>query len=108
MDAKAAFVSNRRRSADHNRKITRPSYVTKTHHGAPSVATKHAAPFTRRPAGAKRYVCAVITCADVDCDIPALLGLAQKDVLELRLAGPFVNVAAVALLDRTIRNTARR
>jgi len=64
------------------------------------VATKPAAPLTRRPAGAKKNVCAVITCADVDGDVPALLGFALKDVLELRLARPFVNAGAVALLDR--------
>ncbi len=32
-----------------------------------------------------------------------MLGLAHKDVLVLRLAGPFVNAEAVALVERTIK-----
>ncbi|MGK0264198.1 MAG: carbonic anhydrase [Planctomycetota bacterium] len=99
----AAFVRSHRRTADHTRKNAGATNVTKTHHGASSAAGKHVVSEAIRPAGANKYVCAVIACADANCDIPALLGLARKDVLVLRLAGPFINAEAVALLDRTIK-----
>ena len=55
-----------------------------------------------RPSGAGRWVCAVIACADVDVDLPPLLGLERKDVLELRLPGPFATPETVALLERAV------
>ncbi len=53
-----------------------------------------------RPAGAGRYVAAVITCADADLDAPALFGLARRDVLCISCPGPFVNNETVALLEQ--------
>lgn len=99
----AAFVRSQRRTADHDHKNAGAKDVTKTHHGAHAAVGKHSASPAIRPAGANKYVCAVIACADANCDIPALLGLARKDVLVLRLAGPFINAETVALLDRTIK-----
>lgn len=55
-----------------------------------------------RPAGAGRYVCAVLACADQDVELAEVLGVQRKDVLVLRTPGPFVNAEAVALLERTI------
>jgi carbonic anhydrase len=55
-----------------------------------------------RPAGAGRYVCAAIVCADADVDVPALLGLARRDVLLLSAPGPFVPPEAVALLEQAV------
>ena len=55
-----------------------------------------------RPPGAGRYVCAVVTCADVDVDFAALFGLQRRDVLVLRLPGAYVTAEATALLERTI------
>lgn len=55
-----------------------------------------------RPAGAGRYVCAVLACADAGLDVPALLGLAPADVLLLAVPGPFASPEAVALLERTV------
>lgn len=55
-----------------------------------------------RPSGAGRYVCAVITCADADVDVAALLGLRRRDVLLLSVPGPFVTPDAVALLEQTV------
>ena len=57
-----------------------------------------------RPAGAGRYVCAVLVCADANIDLPALLGLQQKDVLLLSAPGPFVQPEVVALLEQTTRD----
>ena len=70
-------------------------------HGS-HAASPHATATATRPSGAGKYVCAVITCADADHNIAELMGLAQQDVLVLRLAGTFVNPEAVALLDRII------
>lgn len=55
-----------------------------------------------RPAGAGRWVCAVVTCADAEVDLAPLLGLARKDVLELRAPGPFLTPDTVALLERAV------
>lgn len=55
-----------------------------------------------RPAGAGRYVCAVVVCADCDVDVPALLGLHREDVLLLAVPGPFVGAETVALLERVV------
>ncbi|MCA8966493.1 MAG: hypothetical protein H6838_05465 [Planctomycetes bacterium] len=52
-----------------------------------------------RPAGAGRYVAAVITCADADLDAPALFGLARRDLLCISCPGPFVSSETVALLE---------
>ncbi|MBL8730918.1 MAG: hypothetical protein JNN13_00940 [Planctomycetes bacterium] len=59
-------------------------------------------PPAERPAGAGRYVCAAIVCADADLDVPALLGLAQKDVLVIATPGPFVQPETVALLEQVV------
>lgn len=59
------------------------------------------APATR-PAGAGRYVCAAIVCADARVDVPALLGLAPRDVLLLSAPGPFVQAEAIALLEQAV------
>ena len=56
-----------------------------------------------RPAGAGRYVCAVLACADLDASLPEALGLKRKDVLVLRAPGPFVSPEDVAMLERTVR-----
>ncbi|MFN9277397.1 MAG: hypothetical protein ACK53T_05220 [Planctomycetota bacterium] len=55
-----------------------------------------------RPAGAGKYVCAVLVCADAGADVPALLGLAPADVLLLAAPGPFASPETVALLERTV------
>ncbi|MDO8348624.1 MAG: hypothetical protein Q7T30_00190, partial [Planctomycetota bacterium] len=55
-----------------------------------------------RPAGAGRYVCAVIVCADADLDLPTLLGLRRSDVLLISTPGPFVQQETVALLERCV------
>ncbi|MBM3962061.1 MAG: hypothetical protein FJ306_09215, partial [Planctomycetes bacterium] len=44
-----------------------------------------------RPAGAGKYVCAVLVCADAGVDVPALMGLAPADVLLLAAPGPFAS-----------------
>ena len=55
-----------------------------------------------RPAGAGRYVCAVIVCADVEADLPELLGARARDLLVLRAPGPFVHRETTALLERLV------
>lgn len=55
-----------------------------------------------RPAGAGRYVCAVLLCADVDVDIAPLLGLPRRDVLLLSTPGPFATPETTALLERAV------
>jgi carbonic anhydrase len=68
-----------------------------------SRAAREPAPALRdRPAGAGRYVCAAIVCADADVDVPALLGLARRDVLLLSAPGPFVQPEAIALLEQAV------
>jgi carbonic anhydrase len=55
-----------------------------------------------RPAGAGRYVCAAIVCADADVDVPWLLGLRRRDVLLLTAPGPFVQPEAIARLEQAV------
>jgi carbonic anhydrase len=55
-----------------------------------------------RPAGAGRYVCAVLACADLDVELAAVLGVQRQDLLVLRAPGPFVSQEAVALLGRAV------
>jgi len=55
-----------------------------------------------RPAGAGRYLCAVLVCADVDADIAPLLGLRRSDVLLLSVPGPFATPETTALLERAV------
>ena len=55
-----------------------------------------------RPAGAGRYVCAVLVCADCDFDVPAALGLRRRDVLLLSVPGPFVTPEIAAVLERQV------
>jgi len=57
-----------------------------------------------RPAGAGRYVCAVLHCAELELDLPAALGLARRDVLLLSLPGPFVTPEVAAMLQRLQRD----
>lgn len=54
-----------------------------------------------RPAGAGRYVCAVLVCADADLDLGPLLGLQRRSVLVIAVPGPFADPASLALLERT-------
>lgn len=83
-----------------------PHHEITTHkdHKAPATAAEqeHAA-MPKRPAGAGKYVCAVITCADMPFDVADLLGLERKDVLVMRLPALLVRAEAVALLDRVIQ-----
>lgn len=98
-----AFALSRQNAAIHASRNRAHAKVTKTHHQPHHEPLQDSVITTAsRPAGAGRYVCAVITCADSDTSISAALGLARKDVLELKLAGGFVNPEAVALLDRAI------
>jgi len=60
------------------------------------------APLPPRPAGAGRYVVAVVTCADAALDVPALLGLRSEDVLVISNAGASVDSDAIELLERAI------
>jgi carbonic anhydrase len=55
-----------------------------------------------RPAGAGRYVCAVVVCADCDLDVPALLGLRRADVLLFSVPGPFVTPEVSAAIERQV------
>ena len=61
-------------------------------------------PLEPRPAGAGRYVCAVLICADADFAVAERLGLLREDVLELRVPGPFVSPETTALLARVVRD----
>lgn len=61
-----------------------------------------APPPADRPAGAGRYVCAVLVCADCDFDVPAALGLRRRDVLLLSVPGPFVTPEVAAMLERQV------
>ncbi len=69
---------------------------------APTRAKEHA-PRPVRPAGAGRYVCAVLVCADMDVDVTVTLGLQRQDVLLLRAPGPFASPEATAMLERAVR-----
>lgn len=55
-----------------------------------------------RPAGAGRYVCAVLACADLDAALAPAMGLRREDVLVLRAPGPFVSPDDVAMLERAV------
>lgn len=55
-----------------------------------------------RPAGAGRWLAAVVICADADVDIAPLLGLARADVLLLSVPGPFVSPETTAMLERAV------
>lgn len=55
-----------------------------------------------RPAGAGKYVCAVLVCADAGLDASALFGLAPADALVLAVPGPFASPETAALLERTV------
>jgi carbonic anhydrase len=55
-----------------------------------------------RPAGAGRYTAAVVACADAQVDVPALFGLAPKDVLVISTPGAVVHGETAALLERAI------
>jgi hypothetical protein len=83
-------------------KLAKP-IVTMSHHQATAGEPPHATTKPLRPAGAGKYVCCVITCADLGEEVAPMLGLQRRDVLELRLPGPFVNAESVALIERTIK-----
>ena len=68
---------------------------------AKAVQTPLPAP-AERPAGAGRYLCAVLVCADVDLDVAAVLGLRRQDVLVLSAPGPFATPETAALLERVV------
>lgn len=55
-----------------------------------------------RPAGAGRYVCAVVVCSDCDHDVPTLLGLRRADVLLFSVPGPFVTPEVSAVIERQV------
>lgn len=55
-----------------------------------------------RPAGAGRYLAAVLVCADLDVDLPACFGVARSDLLILSTPGPFASPETAALLERTV------
>lgn len=57
-------------------------------------------PPAERPAGAGRYVCAVVTCADADFDVPTLLGMHSRDVLLVRAPAALVSTEVTALLEQ--------
>jgi len=62
---------------------------------------EHPAPkLLPRPAGAGRYVCAVVVCDDLDVEVAPLLGLRRQDVRVVRVPGPFVNQEIAAMLER--------
>ena len=61
-----------------------------------------------RPAGAGRYVCAVVVCSDCDVDVPQLLGLRREDVLLVSVPGPFADAELVAQLERAVRDDGLR
>ena len=61
-----------------------------------------------RPAGAGRYVCAVVACSDCDVDVPQLLGLRREDVLLISVPGPFADAELVAQLERAVRDDGLR
>ena len=54
----------------------------------------------QRPAGAGRYVCAVVACADSGIDVCATLGLAPKDVLLIQNAGATTDADTAELVTR--------
>jgi len=102
MKGNVACVATRREKARlQSNKLAQP-VVTKSHHDASKHDHGHATTKPVRPAGAGKYVCCVVTCADGGEAIAPLLGLTRKDVLELRLAGPFVTAEAIALIERAI------
>jgi hypothetical protein len=53
-----------------------------------------------RPAGAGRFVVAVVTCACANVDVPRLFGLRREDVLLLSSPGPVLRAEDLALLER--------
>lgn len=69
---------------------------------AARLAGKPPPPPAERPAGAGRYVCAALVCADADLDVPSLLGLRSGDVLVLSVPGPFATPETTALLERMV------
>ena len=55
-----------------------------------------------RPAGAGRYLCAVLVCCDVDVSMHELLGLRREDVFVVSAPGPFATAETLAALERTL------
>lgn len=76
---------------------------------AAAAAKQQPAPAPKeRPAGAGRYVCAVVVCSDCDVDVPQLLGLRREDVLLVCAPGPFADAELVAQLERAVRDDGLR
>jgi hypothetical protein len=55
-----------------------------------------------RPAGAGRYVCAVLVCPGADLDVPAVLGIHRRDVLVVNTPGLVVTPEAIAALEQQV------
>ncbi|HLQ36181.1 MAG TPA: hypothetical protein VK348_00165 [Planctomycetota bacterium] len=55
-----------------------------------------------RPAGAGRYLAAVVVCADAGIDVPALLSQWPEDLLLLSLPSTQVSAEAIAVLERAV------
>jgi hypothetical protein len=53
-----------------------------------------------RPAGAGRWITAVVTCACANVDVPRLFGLRREDMLLLSSPGPVLRGEDLALLER--------
>ena len=64
----------------------------------PTADDEHAQP--QRPAGAGRYVCAVLACADSGVDVCATLGLSPKDVLLIQNTAATADADTAELLAR--------
>ncbi len=61
-------------------------------------------PPAERPAGAGRYVAAVLCCPDADLDAHELFGLARRDVLCIQTPGPFATAETIALLEHLVEH----
>lgn len=69
-----------------------------------AAATRHrpaprATAAAERPAGAGRYVAAVVVCADADLDLGATFGVPRADLLVLQTAGGLLDRDDIALLE---------
>ena len=71
-------------------------------YAAASMKGQSPPPPSERPGGAGRYVAAVVCCADADLDLSGMFGLAQKDLLVIRVPGPFLSLEITALLEQAV------
>jgi hypothetical protein len=67
--------------------------------GAAAETGQPTPPAAERPAGAGRYLAAVVTCADADLDCAAWFGVPRTDLLVLASPAGLVAPEAVALLE---------